>query len=107
VLDVLFLRAEGFSCSLGVLYGGPGISKLQFLIKIIFDKIFRCKFFSILVIKTLDLDPQLEKMPDSHLINSDPNLYRKYLSSNGSRVGYADCFGATLNLLCESNNPDV
>jgi hypothetical protein len=33
VLDVLFLRAEGFSCSLGVLYGGLGISKLQFLIK--------------------------------------------------------------------------
>jgi hypothetical protein len=28
------LRAEGFSCSLGVLYGGLGISKLQFLIKI-------------------------------------------------------------------------
>ncbi len=27
------LRAEGFSCSLGVLYGGLGINKLQFLIK--------------------------------------------------------------------------
>jgi hypothetical protein len=27
------LRAEGFSCSSGVLYGGLGISKLQFLIK--------------------------------------------------------------------------
>jgi hypothetical protein len=27
------LRAEGFSCSLGVLYGVLGISKLQFLIK--------------------------------------------------------------------------
>jgi hypothetical protein len=27
------LRAEGFSCRLGVLYGGLGISKLQFLIK--------------------------------------------------------------------------
>jgi hypothetical protein len=26
-------RAEGFSCSLGVLYGGLGISKLPFLIK--------------------------------------------------------------------------
>jgi hypothetical protein len=25
-----FLRAEGFSCSLDVLYGGLGISKLQF-----------------------------------------------------------------------------
>jgi hypothetical protein len=27
------LRAEGFSCSLGFLYGGLGISKLQFLMK--------------------------------------------------------------------------
>ncbi len=27
------LRAEGYSCSLGILYGGLGISKLQFLIK--------------------------------------------------------------------------
>jgi hypothetical protein len=26
------LRAEGVFCSLGVLYGGLGISKLQFLI---------------------------------------------------------------------------
>jgi hypothetical protein len=30
------LRAEGFSCSLDVLYGGLGISKLQFLTKNIF-----------------------------------------------------------------------
>jgi hypothetical protein len=29
VLEVLFLGAEGFSFSLGVLYGGLGISKLQ------------------------------------------------------------------------------
>ncbi len=27
------LRAEGFSCSLGVLYGGLGISKLQLFTK--------------------------------------------------------------------------
>jgi hypothetical protein len=27
------LMAEGFSCSLGVLYGGLGMSKLQFWIK--------------------------------------------------------------------------
>ncbi len=38
------LRAEGFSCSLGVLYGGLGISKLQFLIKKIEIK-FQLKFF--------------------------------------------------------------
>jgi hypothetical protein len=30
---VVFFRAEGFSCSLDVLYGGLGISKLQCLIR--------------------------------------------------------------------------
>ena len=70
------LRAEGFSCSLGVLYGGLGISKLQFLIKKIKIK-FPAYFFSILGHQTLDPDlgsgcgiriwnpdPQLEKMLD-------------------------------------------
>jgi hypothetical protein len=40
------LRAEGFSCSLGVLYGGLGISKLQFLIKKIEIKFPALIFFS-------------------------------------------------------------
>jgi len=50
------LRALGFSCVLDVLYGGQGISKLQFLIKN------RCKeclaelFFLNFWIKTLDPD---------------------------------------------------
>ncbi len=39
------MRAEGFFCSLGVLYGGLGISKLQLLIKKIKIKIPSCKFF--------------------------------------------------------------
>jgi len=50
---------------LGVLYGGLGISKLQFLIKKIKIKISSCKFFSILGHQTLD--PQLEKMLDPDL----------------------------------------
>jgi hypothetical protein len=58
------LRAEGFSCSLGVLYGGLGISKLQFLIKKIEIKFPFKFFFSILGHQTLDPDPQLEKMLD-------------------------------------------
>jgi hypothetical protein len=33
LLDVLFSWAEGFSCSLSVLYRGLGINNLQFLIK--------------------------------------------------------------------------
>ncbi len=42
------MRAEGFFCSSGVLYGGLGISKLQFLIQKINIKISSCQFFSIL-----------------------------------------------------------
>jgi hypothetical protein len=41
------LRAEGFFCSLDVLFGGIGIGKLHFLSKKYFYKIFRCKFLSI------------------------------------------------------------
>jgi hypothetical protein len=41
----MFLRAEGFSCSLSVLYGGLGISKLQFLIKKIEIKVPAINFF--------------------------------------------------------------
>ncbi len=39
------LRAEGFSCSLGILYGGLGIRKLQFLIKKIKIKFLVVNFF--------------------------------------------------------------
>jgi hypothetical protein len=39
------LRAEGFSFSLGVLYGGLGISKFQFLIKKIEIKFPAVNFF--------------------------------------------------------------
>ncbi len=38
------LRAEGFSCDLGVLYRGLGISKLQFLIQKIWKICFLCPF---------------------------------------------------------------
>ncbi len=53
-----FFRDEGFFCSLKVLYGGPEISKLQFLIKKKYLEIFICIFFfNFLVIKTLDPYP--------------------------------------------------
>jgi hypothetical protein len=62
------LRAEGFSCSLCVLYGDLGISKLQFLIKKIKIKFPAINFFQFSVIKPWirirDPDPQLEKMLD-------------------------------------------
>ncbi len=61
------MRDEGFSCSLGVLYRGLVIGKLQFLIKKI-EFLFSFKFSQFLVIKTLDPeldpDPQLETMLD-------------------------------------------
>jgi hypothetical protein len=61
------LRAEGFSCSMGVLYGGLGISKLQI-------KKVEIKFFfnfrssnpgSGSRIRIRNPDPQLKKMLDS------------------------------------------
>jgi hypothetical protein len=72
------LRAEGFSCGLGVLYGGLGINKLPFFDQENKNLISSCKFFSILGHQTLDPDPQLEKTldqdpyPDPHEINADP-----------------------------------
>jgi hypothetical protein len=45
------------ACSLGVLYGGLGKSKLQFLIKKIKIKIFSCKFFSNFWSSNPDPDP--------------------------------------------------
>jgi hypothetical protein len=53
------LRTEGFSCSLDVLYGGLGISKLQFFYqKNKEKKLCCCIFVQFVVIKTLDTDPQ-------------------------------------------------
>jgi hypothetical protein len=72
------LRFEGFSCSLGVLLGGLGISKLQSLIKKILKKFPAVNFFQFLVIKTLDLelDPHWDLDPDPHSEkNLDPDQY--------------------------------
>jgi hypothetical protein len=74
------LRAEGFSCSLGFLYGGLGIIKLQFLIKKIEIKFPAINFFQFEVIKPWirirDADPEsgsaIRKNAGSALINADP-----------------------------------
>jgi hypothetical protein len=72
------LRAEGFSCSLGVLSGGLGISKLEFLIKEIEIRFPAINFFHVRSsnpgsgsgIRIRNPDLQLEKMldpyPDPH-----------------------------------------
>jgi hypothetical protein len=51
-----FLRIEGFSSSLGVLYGGLGIKNCNFLCKII-GFFLSCKILQLLVIKILETDP--------------------------------------------------
>ncbi len=66
--------SNGFSCGLDVLYGGLGISKLQFWSKNInyFPSI---NFFKILVMKTLDLDLDPDPHSDSHwpkMLDLDP-----------------------------------
>ncbi len=75
------LRAEGFFCSLEVLYGGLGIGKLQFLIEKNKIKNFSSKLFlQFLVIKALDPDwirfriGIQPKMPDldPYQMNTDP-----------------------------------
>jgi hypothetical protein len=82
------LRAESFSCSLDVLYGGLGIRKLQFLIRKK-NNLSAVFLFLFLAIKTLDsepdslemLDPDPYRDPDS--MNPDPTClhYNKFRES--------------------------
>ncbi len=58
-------EVEGF-CSLGVLWGGLGISKLQVLIKNIYKNSSYKFFFQFLAIKTPDLE--LDPDPNPHWI---------------------------------------
>jgi hypothetical protein len=66
-MNVLYLRAEGSSCSLCVLYGGLGITKLQFFIKK-----YPIKFFPIFGHQ--NLDPDSDPYPDPNSLNPDPQL---------------------------------
>ncbi len=76
------LRAEGFFCSMDVLYGSLRIGKLQFLIKKIFDFFSSCNFFRFLVIKILDPDRYSFKMldPDPDQVNTDPKHRNQLLN---------------------------
>jgi hypothetical protein len=79
---MFFLRAEGFSCSLGVLCIVLGIntSELQFLIRKINKTVFSCKIFKFLVIKTLD--PELD--PDPHLESAGSGFAFRNNAGSGS-----------------------
>ncbi len=73
--DVIFW---GFSCSLNVLYGGPGIDKLQFLIKKRW-KYFQL-FFSIFS-KPWIRRPDSEPEPDPNSLEMlDPDPYRNSMN---------------------------
>jgi hypothetical protein len=83
------LRAEGFSCRLGVLYGGLGTSKLQFLIKKIEIKFLAINFFNFrssnpgsgsgIRIRNPDqLEKMLDPYPDPHYIYADPKPCEQY-----------------------------
>jgi hypothetical protein len=78
------LRAEGFSCSLGVLYGGLGISKLQFLIKKI-----EIKFPAITLFQSEVINPWIR------IRDPDPE--------SGSAIRKNAGSGSALNQ-CESEN---
>ncbi len=70
------LRTEGFTCSLDLLYGGrprDKYVKCQFLMKKIY--LYCRKFFWLLVIKTLDLDPD-SYWPE--MLDPDPDPHWKY-----------------------------
>ncbi len=70
------MRAEGFSCSLDVLYGGLGISKKRHIKS--FQQYFF--YFYFLVIKTLDPDPFPN--PDSlEMLDPDPDSSTTRLQS--------------------------
>ncbi len=70
------LKDESFSCSLNVLYGGLGISKLQFLIKKRYTKLSAVFFSSIFGHQkpVSGLDPDLYPDRDSlEMLDPDPN----------------------------------
>jgi hypothetical protein len=82
------LRAEGCFCSLDVLYGGLGICKLQCLIK---KKFFGCKFFPILVIIALDLDPHLNQCGSETCLKHVYEYSRKKSLASYFPFNYVNC----------------
>jgi hypothetical protein len=73
---MLFLRAEGFSCSFDVLCAGLAISKIF---------LFQLYFFRHVVIKTLDPDPN----PDTlEMLEPDPHHF--FLSVGTSTSVFID-----------------
>ncbi len=64
-------EAGGFFCTLGVLYGGLGISKLKFLIKFIFSAVIFFNFWSSKPWIQIGIQPKMLD-PDPHQMNTNP-----------------------------------
>jgi hypothetical protein len=79
---IFSLRAEGFSCSLDVLYGGLGICKLQFLIKKILNFFSSCKFFSIFIHR----NPGIRTGIQPKMLDPDPESGSKHCLGSNIRV---------------------
>ncbi len=103
------LRAKGFSCSLDVLYGGLGKSKLQLLIK---QKLIFSAFFQFLLMKILDLDqhphPHWLKIldPDRHWFQcGSETLQLKSITISHNIVEYlSGCMAPVI--ICMMLNPE-
>ncbi len=86
------MRAEGFSCSLGVLHGGLGINTLHFFIAKE-DFSLGSKILPVLIIQTLDPDPHF---PKSSVADPDPGsgafltpgsgIRNRFFPDPGSRI---------------------
>ncbi len=92
------LRAEGFSCSLGVLYGGLGISKFQFLIKRIEIKFPAINFFNF-----WSSNPG----SGSGIRNPDPESGSAIIKNTGSGSALNQCGSETLVKINEENYPET
>ncbi len=78
-------RADGFSLSLDILYGGIGIRRLDFWSKKDWKKNFQlCFFLQFLVMKTMDTDPDsdLLEMPDPYSMNPENQWIRIHISAD-------------------------
>jgi hypothetical protein len=85
VVDVLFFRAEGFSCSLDGLYGGLGMSKLQYFYQKNITFFFSCKYVKKILVrnrigigiqpKMLDPDPRSSESGSETLLGGKQTTF--------------------------------
>ncbi len=95
------LRAEGFSCSLDVFYGGLGISKLQFFIQKNIKFFSAVNFVQFLVIKTLDPD-WIRIGIQPKMLDPDPKHWVIYKILHAVFFNYMNCLLSVFDYFCSS-----